>query len=421
MASPVARQKPPFIIAGGGLVGLCCAINLRWAGHDVVLVDPGDMKRAASYGNNGQFAVGDIVPLAVPGIVRKVPGYLLDPLGPLAIRWRDLPRLTPWLLRFTAESRRERMEAVSAGLAALCNLIHFDYEPMLRAAAAEHLLDHTECIKLFETREQFDLEERKYGYLRERAGAQYELLDDKALHALEPEISPKFRFGAIMKGRKFIRNLAKLIDAFGALLRREGGTVVAGEVADFERADGKVVAVKLSDGRRIAAEGIVVAAGAWSKRLCAILGDKVPLECERGYHVMLPRGGIKLGRSLTIPSRGFGIVPMEEGIRLAGTVELARLGSPPNFERADRLIANARVILPNLKYDGAERWMGNRPSLPDSLPVIDRARRVSNVYYAFGHGHRGMSFAPTTGKLVAGLVAGRPSNFDMRPYRLDRL
>jgi len=420
MSADSPRDNLPYAVVGGGFVGLCSAIHLRRAGQDVVLIDPGDMKRAASYGNSGQFAIGEVIPLSVPGVLFSVPRWLLDPLGPLSIRWRNLPELTPWILRFLGASRRKRMEEVSAALAQLCELIHFDYEPLIKAAGAEDTITLTECIRLFISREEFDEEERKYGYLRIRGGGEYDLLEADALHAEEPEIDRGFTYGAIMKGRTFVSNLPKLLQAFAALLQREGGKMVRGEVVDFERSGNRVEAVKLADGGRIAVRGVVVAAGAWSRTLCRLLGDNVPLEAERGYHVMLPNSGVTLRRSLTIPSRGFGIIPMQAGLCIAGTVELARLGAPPNFARADRLVEKARAIFPHLKAEGATRWMGNRPAMPDSIPVIDRARKIENAFYAFGHGHRGMSFAATTGRLIASLVSGQKVNFDLRPYSLNR-
>ena len=420
MSADSSSDQLPYLVIGGGFVGLCCAIHLRRAGQKVVLVDPGDMKRAASYGNSGQFAIGEVIPLSVPGVLFRVPRWLLDPLGPLSIRWRNLPELTPWLLKFLKASRHKRMEEVAAALTQLCELIHFDYEPLIKAAGAEDTITHTECIRLFVTREEYEEEMRKYGDLLRKGGGVFELLDADALHAEEPEIDRQFTFGIIMKGRTFVSNLPKLLTAFAALLQREGGTMVKGEVVDFERNGKRVETVRLADGQRIAVRGVVVAAGAWSRTLCRRLGDSVPLEAERGYHVMLPNSGVKLRRSLTIPSRGFGIVPMQAGLCIAGTVELARLGAPPNYARADRLVEKARAIFPHLETEGATQWMGNRPAMPDSIPVIDRAGKVENAFYAFGHGHRGMSFAATTGRLIAGLVTNQKINFDLRPYSLNR-
>lgn len=413
------RGGDSIAVIGGGFVGLCCALHLQRIGQSVTLIDPGDPRRAASYGNSGQFAVGEVVPLAVPGVLYSVPQWLFDPLGPLAIRWRDLPALLPWLMRFLSASRQPRMESVSHAMAALCDLIHLDYGPLLTAAAAQDIVVDKSCIRLYETREQWEREHATW-QLRERAGLRYDLLDGAALRACEPEIDPRFGFGVVMEGRTFIKNPLRLMQAFAACFERQGGVVLQGEIVDFEQDGNRVDAVRLADGQRLAVAGIVIAAGAWSKALCRRLGDRVPLECERGYHVMLPRPQVGLGRSITLPSRGFGLIPMEDGLRIAGTVELARVDTPPNFARADRLIENARLVFPRLNVEGATRWMGNRPSLPDSLPVIDRASRFANAYYAFGHGHMGVSWAATTGRLIAGLVANHQTNFDLGPFRLAR-
>jgi D-amino-acid dehydrogenase len=408
----------PYAVIGGGFVGLCSALHLQRIGQQVVVIDPGDPKRAASYGNSGQFAVGEVVPLSVPGVLFSVPKWLLDPLGPLAIRWRDLPALTPWLIRFLREATPARLAEISGVMARLCDLIHLDYEPLISAAQAEDLVIGTDCYRLYETRAEWQGE--RTWQLRERAGLQFQLLESVELHTREPAIGERYGFAAVIKGRTYVRSPLQLMEALGALVMRQGGSMIAAEAKKLFSEDRRVKAVILSDGQHLDVEGVVVAAGAWSGRLCAQLGDRVPLQSERGYHVMLPNPGVKLGRSVTIPSRGYGIVPMAEGLRLAGTVELARVDAPPNYARADRLLENARAALPGINVEGAERWMGHRPSLPDSLPIIDRASGYENAIYAFGHGHMGLSWAATTGRLVASLVSRQPTNFDMTPLRLNR-
>lgn len=409
----------PYAVIGAGLVGLCSALHLQRIGQQVAIIDPGDPKRAASYGNAGQLAVGEVVPLSVPGVFYKVPQWLLDPLGPLAVRWRDLPALTPWLLRFLREATVPRMEAISSVMAAFCDLIYLDYGPLLEAAGAQHLVVDVPSWRLYETREEWEAE-RPTWRLRERAGLRFDLLDRAELREVEPAIGERYGFAVVLNGRHYVKSPLQLMQAFRALATKQGATMIAGEACDFVARDGMVEAVVLADGSEVEVAGAVVAAGAWSARLSARLGDQVPLQCERGYHVVLPDPGVRLGRSVTIPSRGFGLVPMAEGLRVTGTVELARVGSPPTYAQADRLIANARIALPGLNVAGAERWMGNRPSLPDSLPIIDRASRFGNVVYAFGHAHMGLSWAATTGRLVAALVADRPSNFDLSPLRVTR-
>lgn len=406
-------------VVGGGYVGVCCALQLARAGHNVVLIDIGDPEKAASYGNSGQFAVGEVVPLAVPGVLFSVPGWLLDPLGPLTIRWRDLPGLTPWLARFVLASRAPRVAAASRAMASLCDRMHEDYAPLLEAADARSLISDTDCIKLYKSRADWEAESKTWR-MRERAGLRFELLDRTALERLEPEMTEYSQFGVVLKGRTYIRNPLRMLQTLTRTFEAIGGKVVSGEVTGFDKSGRNVHAVKLKDGGSLELETVVVAAGIGSRRLSRQLGDDVPLISERGYHLMLPNPGVKVQRSYTLGWAGMGIVPMEEGLRLAGTVELARPDAPPNFARARNLLVHARKLFPELDSDGIKQWMGNRPSFPDSLPLIDRASAFDNVIYAFGHGHMGVGWAATTGKMVTALHERRPSEIDMQPFGLGR-
>jgi D-amino-acid dehydrogenase len=406
-------------VVGGGYVGVCCALQLARAGHNAVLIDIGDPEKAASYGNSGQFAVGEVVPLAVPGVLFSVPGWLLDPLGPLTIRWRDLPGLTPWLARFVLASRAPRVAAASRAMASLCDRMHEDYAPLLEAADARSLISDTDCIKLYKSRADWEAESKTWR-MRERAGLRFELLDRTALERLEPEMTEYSQFGVVLKGRTYIRNPLRMLQTLTRTFEAIGGKVVSGEVTGFDKSGRNVHAVKLKDGGSLELETVVVAAGIGSRRLSRQLGDDVPLISERGYHLMLPNPGVKVQRSYTLGWAGMGIVPMEEGLRLAGTVELARPDAPPNFARARNLLVHARKLFPELDSDGIKQWMGNRPSFPDSLPLIDRASAFDNVIYAFGHGHMGVGWAATTGKMVTALHERRPSEIDMQPFGLGR-
>jgi D-amino-acid dehydrogenase len=419
MIDQSSPAKSPTIVVGGGFIGLCCALQLRLMGEKVLLIDIGEPERAASYGNSGQFAVGEVVPLAVPGVLLKTPKWLLDPLGPLTIRWRDLPSLAPWLAGFVAASRWSRVEAISRAMADMCNHMHADYAPLLELAGARPIIRDIDCIKLYVDRAQWEAESRTWA-LRERAGLQYELLDGRALKSLDPEISDYASFGVMLKGRTYISSPLRMTRALLAALRDGGADVVTGEVVDFAIEGRRIRGVRLKDGRQVPGSGVVIAAGIGSKDLCGRLGDHVPLASERGYHLMLPKPNVQVNRSYTLGWAGMGITPMEEGLRLAGTVELARPDAPPNFARADRLLMHAERLFPGVNSAGAKRWMGHRPSFPDSLPVIDRARNLDNVIYAFGHGHMGVGWAATTGRIVAALHAARPPHIDIAPFQLKR-
>jgi D-amino-acid dehydrogenase len=388
-------------------------------GLAVTLVDPGDPQRAASYGNAGQFAVGEVVPISGPGTLRKVPGWLLDPLGPLAIRWRHLPRLTPWLLRFLRAGRPDRVAAISATMAVLCDHIHLDYHPLLEAASAQALVQPGPHLRLYASRADFDAEGWRWD-LRVKAGLRHELLDRDALSALEPTIGEGIGFAVASPDRTALLEPLALMRAFDTHFRSQGGEVVTGSAAGFRREGSRVSGVVLAEGRVVPASQVVIAAGAWSHRLTALLGDRVPLESERGYHVVLPRPGVMPRHSMSHFARGFALLPMGARLRLAGTVELASVDAAPNWHRARVLMDVARQLLPGLTTDDPIFWMGHRPALPDSLPIIDRASQATNVLYAFGHGHMGLSWAATTGRLVADLATATASNFDTTPFRLAR-
>ena len=412
-------MSAPVVVVGGGFIGLCSALQMQRRGLAVTLVDPGDPERAASFGNAGQFAVGEVVPISGPGTLRKVPGWLMDPLGPLAIRWRHLPRLTPWLIRFLRSGRPDRVAAISAAMATLCDRIHLDYQPLLEAANAQGLVQPGPHLRLYGSQTDFEAEGWRWA-LRVKAGLRHERLDRAALHALEPALGESIGFAIASTERSSVIEPLALTRALDACFRAGGGEVVAGTVTAFERRGDGATGVTLADGRVIAASQIVIAAGAWSHRLAKLLGDRIPLESERGYHVMLPNPGVMPRHSMSHVARGFALLPMGDRLRLAGTVELASLEAPPNWDRARTLMEVARILLPGLNTEGARFWMGHRPGLPDSLPIIDHASRVNNVIYAFGHGHMGLSWAATTGRLVADLATGTPSNLDTRPFRLAR-
>jgi D-amino-acid dehydrogenase len=409
----------PVVVIGGGFVGLASALNIQRDGCEVVLVDPGDPMRAASYGNAGHFAIGEVVPLAGPDVLRRLPGWLADPLGPLALRWRYLPRITPWLTRFLRAGRMAEVERVSAVMTALCDRILVDYQPLLDAAGVADILRPGPHLRLYGSRADWENEGWRWD-LRAKSGFRHELLEGEALRKLEPSLSPSTGFAIASPDRVTVGDPLRLSTAFRALFRAQGGREVIGTATGFRRDGDAVSGVEMVDGSCQPASTVVIAAGAWSHHLSRLLGDRIPLETERGYHVMLPDPGIEVRHSMSHVIRGFAISPMEQGLRLAGTVEFAGLDAPPNWDRARKLIEVARTILPGLRTEDPRFWMGHRPSLPDSLPVIDRASAASNVIYAFGHGHMGLSWGATTGRLVAGLLAGRATNFDLSPFRLAR-
>lgn len=416
--SQAARARVSVI--GAGIVGVCCASYLQRAGFDVELVDPVEpgSEEQCSFGNAGGVCPGSCVPVAMPGMLRKVPGWLADPEGPLYVRLAYLPQALPWILRFLAAGREQRVRTISGHMRALHRLTFECYEPLLKAAGCQDLIEHHGQLFAYEDPGGVDAD--RFGLsLRREQGVRIELLDERGLRDLAPSLAPFFKRAVFLPEQGHCRNPGLLVAKLAEHVVRSGGRHVRARVRGFEFGDGGPVAL-LTDRGRMPAERIVVAAGARSGELARALGSKVPLESERGYHVVVR--DVETGtRVQTIwAERKFVATPMEMGLRFAGTVEFAGLDAPADMRRADILLKQGRRMFPSIEAGEVSRWMGHRPGLPDTIPVIGTSPRHRNVFYAFGHGHMGLIGASVTGRLVADLASGRPPGIDLSPYRVDR-
>lgn len=408
------------VVVGAGIVGICCGLFLRRRGFAVTLVDPEAPGSQTSAGNAGGFAVTDVVPLAIPGIAWKVPGWLFDPLGPLAIRWRYLPRLLPWLVRFAAAGGAAGVAPRAEALAALMASTFDDYMPLLQAAGVADSVVAAGAVSVYRDRAAYLADALEWDVKRS-CGVHFEELDAGDVHDLEPDLSPDVRFGVFAPDWRHTLDPHGLAMALAELLQHQGGTVVRGRVTGITPREGGTCTVRLHDAPAIPAEHVVVAAGVWSRPLVRSLDDlSVALESERGYNTTLPEPGVRLRHQLIFAERRFVATPMAMGLRIGGAVEFAGLQAAPNYERCAALLRLAKIYLPALHTEGGSRWMGQRPSTPDSLPVISRSPRHRNVYYAFGHGHLGLTQAATTGRLIAELACGDAPSIDLRPFAVDR-
>jgi D-amino-acid dehydrogenase len=394
-----------------------CALYLQRDGHAVTVIDREGPGAGASRSSAGLISSASCVPIGTPGVLRRVPAMLRDPLAPLTIRWRYLPRLAPWLLRFVRASAPARVEAIADALASLVRVAIESYRPLLASAGAEALVRDDGVLYTYATDASFAAAQAGLD-LRIRRGMTMEILTGDAVRELEPDLAP-VRHGVLFPRTLFTTDPHRLVEALAEAFVRDGGKLVRAEVSDVEPASGDRHVVRTRDGTHVT-DAVVLAAGAWSRALAARLGAPVPLDTERGYVVMLPSPGVQVHRALISGDYHFAVTPMAAGLRLAGTVELAGLQAPPNPRRAERLIEGARRMFPRLDPAGATQWMGFRPSMPDSLPVIGRSPRHPSVFLAFGHGHLGLTFGAITGKLIAELVGGRPTTVDVTPYRADR-
>ena len=412
-------------VIGGGVVGLACAIELLRDGHAVTIIEPGPPggEQSASYGNGTLLNPSSVIPMSSPGLWRKIPGYLTDPLGPLTIRWSSLPRLMPWLWRFVqAGSTTAKLAATARALAPLLADAPALHRTLAGEAGAGDLIVRQGVLFAFPNRSVFEAEALSWN-LRRDNGVQWLELDEDELRQREPALDRHYKFAVLVEENgqcrdpgAYVAALARHAVLLGATPRRTGAT-------GFRIQSGRLHAVTTRDGE-ILCDRAVIAAGAWSKSLARAAGDRVFMETERGYHVVIADPGVE-PRYPVMPSDGkMACVMTPAGLRLAGQVELAGLDAEPNWRRAEVLLKFARKVYPSLPADlPPERirfWMGHRPSTPDGLPVLGLASGCSDVVHAFGHGHVGLTAAAMTGKLVADLIAERPPPFDLAPFSATR-
>jgi D-amino-acid dehydrogenase len=405
-------------VIGAGIIGVCAASWLQRDGHSVLLIERDEPGHGASFGNAGCLNGSSVTPVAMPGVVRNVPRWLFDPLAPLALRWTYLPTIAPWLLRFLRSSSPERARAAARALRPLVGPTLEALKPLVSAAGAEHLVHRLGHLYVY--RSAHGPEKERFAWdLRRENGVEIDEFDADELRQLEPALSRDYVRGLLVRENGHTSNPLALVERLVEHFVRLGGQVVCARARGFRLEGGRLIGIETDSGG-VPADAAVVCAGAYSKPLAAALGDKVPLETERGYHLMI-RDPEVMPRIPTADADGkFVATPMETGLRFAGTVELAGLEAPPDWRRANILLEQGRKMLPGLAMSYPQErtsvWMGHRPSLPDSLPVIGPSGATPDVIYAFGHGHVGMTAAPMTGKVVADLVAGRPPSIDIAPF-----
>ena len=409
-------------VIGAGMVGVCTASWLQRDGHDVFIVEAGEPGHGASFGNAGALNASSVTPVSMPGVMWKVPQWLFDPLGPLSLRWRYLPVIAPWLVRFIRAGSPEKVHAQARALRPLVGATLEALMPLVRDAGAEDLVHRFGHLYVYRSPQGPENDQLAWELRREN-GVEIDQFDADELRQLEPALSRDYQRGILVRENGHTSNPLGLVERLLDRFRRSGGELVRARAHGFEL-DGRRLAAIRTDHGEVPADAAIVCAGAWSKPLAAALGDKVPLETERGYHLMI-RDPEVTPRIPTADADGkFVATPMATGLRFAGTVELAGLLAPPDWRRARILLEQGRRMLPGLAAEHPEErisvWMGHRPSLPDSLPVLGQSAATPDVIYAFGHGHVGMTAAPMTGKVVTDLAAGRPPRIDIAPFAPSR-
>ena len=355
----------------------------------------------------------------MPGVLKKVPKMLFDSEFALeAALESTCPAALPWFLRFIAASRPSRVEAIAAARNSLLVHTHAGYAPLIEGADAAKWVTDDGLMMTFESEAAF--EGAAYALdLRRRHGVHMDILDGNEARQMEPALSAKVVKAVSLPDVNRTIDPWRLCDSLARDFVRRGGVIVTAEVRGFEiGSDGPTRIVTDQDPMDV--ETVVLAAGVWSRPLARQLGTSVPLEAERGYHVMFANQDFALRRALVSADRNVSLADMHEGIRATGVAEFAAPDAPPDMRIADMVMRHARQLVPGLRGEPASKWMGPRPSHPDSKPVIGRSPRHRNVLFAFGHDHLGLTMAGITGKLVAELAAGKPTTVDLQPFRPDR-
>jgi D-amino-acid dehydrogenase len=404
-------------IIGGGIIGVMTAHGLLDEGHAVTIIDPNGFGEGASRGNAGWIAHMDVLPLASPKAWRNLPRWVTDPLGPLSVRPAYLPRLVPWFARFVAASHPSRVKASMEAITALNKQALPAWQRRLSHLGMAGVLRQKGVLSVWSDDLSFQAAAAVLAY-QQAQGIPVEILDAQQLRSLEPALGGAVTAGALYETGCHVADPQQLTISLGKAALARGAKLKASPAGSIKAQ--QHVAINTGDGATVAADHIVVAAGAWSRAFARQLGDNIPLDTERGYNATFSSGTFGLSRPVMFEGQGFVTTPLDTGDRVGGAVEFAGLDAPPNFARVEAILARLKRFLPEARLKDYETWMGFRPSIPDSLPVIGRARRDPRVVYAFGHGHHGLTQAGITAELVTSLIGTRPPIINMGPFSPHR-
>lgn len=406
-------------VIGAGIAGVSCALYLQRDGHSVTILDPEPPGSMTSYGNAGLIATYATIPTATPDILMRVPKMLLDPAGPLSLRWSHLPRMMPWLLSLIRNSAPDRIRANALVKSVLLNRAWEDFRPLIDAAGAQDLVYAGGMLRVFRTDAAFDAMKAREIALMDVTSRSYELLNADEIRQMEPNLAPIFRHAMYSTDSRNIRSPGRLTEMFASHFQRRGGTVKQEVVTGITRSgDGRWRVV--TGPSELQADLVVVAAGVWSQRIAKRLGLRLLLDSERGYHIMLPTPQAGLNRSVHFGEEGVMLSPMETGYRLSTGVELAGIDAPPDYRRIRRAASQIAGYVEGLQIEEQSIWMGRRPSTPDTVPILGRVDGADGLYIATGGAHIGMTLGPTFGRIIADLVAERDPGVDLSPYSPNR-
>jgi D-amino-acid dehydrogenase len=425
MNSRAVDHRQHVVIIGAGIVGLACAFHALQQGLRVTIVEPGvpGHAHASSYGNAGWLSSHSVIPPASPGVWKQIPGWLVDPLGPLTVRWRHLPTALPWLMKYLGAAwTYAQIEQTAKALRAMLRDAPDCHLTMATAAGVPHLIQKKGLLHVYPTRDDFEKDRRAW-QIRQAEGVTWQELSDQALWDHEPQLDRRYRLGLFVPDVGNCINPGEYVAALMQHVADQGVVAHRAQATGFRFRDKRLVAITTSDGE-ILCDKAVIAAGARAKTLAAAAGDRVSLETERGYHAVVQTDAIGPQTPTMLMDQKVIVTRMTNGLRIAGQVEIAALDDTPNWRRAEilrtLLVSSYPQLASVLAAEQIDVWMGRRPSTPDGLPCIGPASASLDVIHAYGHGHVGLAGSARTGQVVAQLLAGHPTGIDLRPFSPQR-
>ncbi|EON18722.1 hypothetical protein ASL20_25665 [Cupriavidus necator] len=406
------------VVIGAGIIGATAAYNLVQQGRRVTIIDRQAPGYGCSFGNAGGLSPGISFPLAMPGIYRHIPEWLVNPASPVTVLWKHLPAALPWLLKFLHEATPARSRVAAEGVRKMMRNSLDDYAPIIAFAGAEDLVHHVGQLYLYSTDEGFQDEQRALR-TRTELGIEQRVLSARELREYEPALSDIFRHAIYFPGHGHCSNPQQFVERIvRACVNKGGARLVQQDVIDL-RPGSHGVRVRTSGGERLAGQ-VVIAAGIHSKSLVQPLGWRVPLESHRGYHLQVSDTGVGVSRNVMWAERKTLVTPINDGLRVAGTAEIGGLHAAPTRSRFDQLLATLREVYPDARTEDRKEWMGHRPCTPDSLPVLGPLPGNERIICAFGHGHIGLTAASFTGRAVALAAANSVISETWREFSISR-
>ena len=411
------KNKSSVGVIGAGIQGVCISLSLIKKGFNVVLIDQEDPgTKSASYGNAGHFSPYASVPMNRPDILADIPSMLCNSTGPLALKWNYVPKMIPWFLQFIKNCSKKKMMHTAKYMHQILNLALPAYDELFEDINISGLVENKGILYFWTDK---DLKSRELEIkIRNELGVKQQILSPHEIHDLEPHIKKIYHGGALYSNARHARNpkkiLLKLFDRFikkGGQFKKENVQTIS-----FKSDDRPIIKTDLNS---YYFDKVVVACGAFSKKLTDQVGENIPLDTERGYHVHFQGYDRLLSRPVIFLNRGFGITPMEQGLRVVGTVEFGGLNNPASKKRILNLVNNAKYLLPELK-EHQDEWLGFRPTLPDYLPILGPSKNHKNLFYSFGHHHLGWTLGAISGKIISGMIAGENTNLDLSAYNSQR-